>query len=397
MGLNIMQLKIINAKVVLPTGIIEGGTVLVNGGKIIDITTHDTGVKTAETLDAGGLYLSPGFIDIHVHGGGGHDFMDNTVEAFLGIAQLHARYGTTALTPTTLSCEQDDLLATLDTYATAHAQNTRGARFMGMHIEGPYFSMEQRGAQDPRYIRNPDPAEYRLLLERYDFIKRWSAAPELEGALAFGQYLQSKNVLAAIAHTNALDTEVFTAFAHGYTHATHFYSCMSTVSRRHAFRYGGAVEAAYLLDGMTVEVIADGKHLPASLLQLIHKIKGTENIALITDAMRGAGMPEGPSILGGLKNGQPVIIEDGVAKMPDRTAFAGSVATADMLVRNMIHLAGVPLVDAVRMITATPARIMGVDQQMGALLPGRQADLVLFDDHIRIQRTLLSGQTIFQL
>jgi N-acetylglucosamine-6-phosphate deacetylase len=156
------------------------------------------------------------------------------------------------------------------------------------------------------------------------------------------------------------------------------------------------VEAAYLLDGMTVEVIADGKHLPASLLQLIHKVKGTENIALITDAMRGAGMPEGPSILGGLKNGQPVIIEDGVAKMPDRTAFAGSVATADMLVRNMIHMAGVPLVDAVRMITATPARIMGVDQQMGALLPGRQADLVFFDDNIHIQRTLLAGQTIFQ-
>lgn len=396
MDLNMMQLKIINAKVILPAGIIVGGTVLVNEGKIVGIEPHDTGAKTAETVDAGGLYISPGFIDLHVHGGGGYDFMDNTVDAFLGIAQLHARYGTTALAPTTLSCEQDDLLATLDTYAVAHAQNTTGARFIGMHIEGPYFSMEQRGAQDPRYIRNPDPAEYQPILERYDYIKRWSAAPELEGALSFGRYLQSKNILAAIAHTNALDTEVFTAFEHGYTHATHFYSCMSTVSRRNAFRYGGAVEAAYLLDGMTVEVIADGKHLPASLLQLIHKVKGTDNIALITDAMRGAGMPEGPSILGGLKGGQPVIIEDGVAKMPDRKAFAGSVATADLLVRNMIRLAGVTLTDAIRMITATPARIMRIDAQMGSLLPGRNADLVLFDEDIRIQRTIIGGHTIFQ-
>ncbi|HEY0273129.1 MAG TPA: N-acetylglucosamine-6-phosphate deacetylase [Chitinophaga sp.] len=390
-----MQLKIINARVLTPSRLITPGAVLVQEGRIAGVELGRPEVAADQVIDAAGRYVAPGFIDIHVHGGGGYDFMDNSVQAFLEIARLHARYGTTALAPTTLSCEQEDLYDTLDAYKAAHALNRQGAAFIGMHIEGPYFAMEQRGAQDPRYIRAPRPAEYEAITAQYDFIKRWSAAPELPGAMAFGRYMKSRNILPAIAHTNAIDQEVFEAFANGFTHATHFYSCMSTVSRRNAFRYAGVVEAAYLLDDMTVELIADGRHLPASLLQLVYKIKGPDKIALITDAMRGAGMPPGASILGGARNGQPVIIEDGVAKLPDRSAFAGSVATADLLVRNMVQMAGIPLPEAVQMMTATPARIMGIAAQKGALLPGMDADLVLFDDDIRVSHTIIGGHTVF--
>ena len=160
------------------------------------------------------------------------------------------------------------------------------------------------------------------------------------------------------------------AFENGYSLATHFYSAMSGVTRRNAFRYAGVIEAAYLLDEMDVEIIADGVHLPSPLLKLVYKIKGPLRTALITDAMRAAGMPEGDSILGGLKNGTQVIVEDGVAKLPDRTSFAGSVATTDRLVRTMITMGGVSLPDTIQMISETPARIMGI--QGKGIVAGRE-------------------------
>ncbi|HEV3326167.1 MAG TPA: amidohydrolase family protein, partial [Puia sp.] len=318
---------------------------------------------------------------------------------------LHARHGTTSMTPTTMSCEGGELRQILEVYERVSAQNGQaagfsgagfqGAGFIGMHLEGPYFAMNQRGAQDPRYIRNPDPNEYRELVSRFPSIKRWSAAPELNGALDFAKYLRSKGVLAALAHTDAVYEEVLRGFEKGYTHATHLYSAMSGVTRRGAVRYAGAVESAYLIDEMTVEIIADGVHLPPPLLKLVYKIKGADRTALITDAMRGAGMPAGESILGSRQNGLKVIIEDGVAKLPDRSAFAGSVATADRLVRNMVQLADVPLCDAVRMMTGTPAAIMGVADRKGELAPGKDADIVLFDDQIDVWLTIVGGRIVY--
>jgi N-acetylglucosamine-6-phosphate deacetylase len=199
-----------------------------------------------------------------------------------------------------------------------------------------------------------------------------------------------------MAHTDAIYEEALEAFENGYTLLTHFYSAMSGVTRKNAFRYAGVIEAGYLHDELDVEIIADGVHLPAPLLKLIYKIKGPEHIALITDAMRGAGMPEGESILGSRANGLPVIIEDGVAKMPDRSSFAGSVATADRLVRVMVEKAEVPLVDAIRMITHTPARIMKLDNKIGTLAAGMDADIVIFDENIRISRTILKGNVEIQ-
>lgn len=390
------RIKIYNGRIITPHRIIPNGTILITGDTITAIAEGDASFDDAIEIDAKENYVSPGFIDIHVHGGGGYDFMDESEEAFLKIAQTHAKHGTTAMLPTTLTSEKEGLLHTLELYEQANKKNTSGAQFIGMHLEGPYFALNQRGAQDPKYIRDPDPAEYKEILQHSPSIKRWSAAPELKGAIEFGKYITSKGVLAAVAHTDAIYEEVLDAFENGYTLATHLYSAMSGVTRRNAFRYAGVIESAYLLDEMDVEIIADGVHLPAPLLKLVYKIKGADRTALITDAMRAAGMSEGESVLGNLKTGLKVIVEDGVAKLPDRTSFAGSVATADRLVRTMINLADVPLIEAVRMITKTPARIMKIDDKKGSLAEGKDADVLIFDEDINIKMTMINGKIIYE-
>jgi N-acetylglucosamine-6-phosphate deacetylase len=388
--------KINNGHLITPYRIIPNGSVLVKDGIIADVADFDLDVPEAVIIDAGGRYISPGFIDIHVHGGGGHDFMDNTVEAFLEIAKTHARFGTTALFPTTLTGPTEDIVKTLETYEKAAPLNESGAQLMGVHLEGPYFAMNQRGAQDPRWIRDPDPWEYEYIVSRSNSIKRWSAAPELKGAIPFARYLKSKGILVSLAHTDAIYEEVIEAFENGYTLATHLYSGMSGVTRRNAYRYAGVIESAFIIDKMDVEIIADGVHLPAPLLKLIFKIKGPDKIALITDSMRAAGMPPGESVIGNLYTGLKVIVEDGVSKLPDRSSFAGSVATADRLVRTMINMAGVSLPDAIRMITQTPASIMNISGQKGSLTVGKDADIVIFDENISIHTTMVKGKIIYQ-
>ncbi|MCP9766415.1 N-acetylglucosamine-6-phosphate deacetylase [Lacihabitans sp. LS3-19] len=391
------KIKIFNGKVITPNAILENASVLVSEGKIIGIEQGNPDFPEAQAIDAKGQYISPGFIDIHIHGGGGSDFMDGTPEAFLTIAETHAKYGTTAMFPTTLTAEPEDLLATLDSFESANKKNTKGASMLGMHLEGPYFAMNQKGAQDPRFIRNPDESEYTNLIKNYKTIKRWSAAPELPGAIEFGKYLVENNILPAIAHTDAIYEEAEEAFRNGYTLATHFYSAMLGVTRRNAYRYAGVVEAGYLIDDMDVEIIADGAHLPAPLLKLIYKIKGPNKTALITDAIRAASLPEGKSLLGGYKNGVEVIVEDGVAKMPDRSSFAGSVATFDRLIRTMLYMAEVPMLDTIIMASLTPAWIMKVQDRKGSLEIGKDADILIFDDKINIKMTMVEGRIIYQL
>lgn len=391
------RLIIRNGRFITPYGIEEGKALICRDGRIEAIVAEEmlALADQDEVIDAEGRYVSAGFVDIHVHGGGGHDFMDGTVEAYLGAAEAHAAHGTTALVPTTLTSTNEELLATFDTYRKAKALNTKGAKFIGLHLEGPYFSPKQCGAQDPAYLKNPRREDYEMILDASQDIVRWSVAPELEGALEMGRIVRERGVLPSIAHTDAIYEEAKEAFEAGYTHVTHLYSAMSTVSRRNAFRYAGVLEAAYLIDGMTVEIIADGVHLPKPLLQFVYKFKGPKMTALCTDAMRGAGMPDGDSILGSLKNGQHVIIEDGVAKMPDRTAFAGSVATTDRLVRTMVEVAEVPLVDAVRMMTLTPAEIIGIADRKGSLEEGKDADIVIFDEGIHVTHTISEGNIIY--
>ena len=390
-----MMIKIFNGNILTPYRMIKNGTVVITGRQIAQVSERDIETPDAVEIDAKGNYISPGFIDMHIHGGGGYDFMDGTEEAFLKIAETHVRYGTTSMVPTTLTSKKDDLLRTLDLYERAHEKNRNGSQFLGMHLEGPYFSPRQCGAQDPRYIRNPDPEEYEQILAYSSSIARWSAAPELPGAIAFGKRLVQAGVLAAVAHTDAIYEEVLKAYESGYTLATHLYSAMSGVTRKNAFRYAGTIESAFLLD-MDVEIIADGIHLPAPLLKLIYKIKGADKIALITDAMRAAAMPEGESILGPASTGLKVIVEEGVAKLPDRTSFAGSVATADRLVRTMIEMADITLLEAVRMISLTPARIMKVESHKGSLVEGKDADIIIFDRNIQVQTTIVQGRIVYQ-
>ena len=263
-------------------------------------------------------------------------------------------------------------------------------------MEGPYFAYGQRGAQDPRYLRNPSPEEYEKILDECRSILRWSIAPELPGAIEMGKTLKKRGILPAIGHSDAEWDDIEKAYEAGFTHVTHLYSGMSTVHRKNAYRYIGVVEAAYLIDDMTVEIIADGKHLPAELLKFVYKFKGSDKIALVTDSMRGAGMPDGPTMLGHHTNGLSCIIEDGVAKLPDRTAFAGSVATFDRLVRNMVSMANVPLHEAVKMGAKTPAKIMKLNDR-GVLAPEKRADIILFNDNIDVSFVMVGGRTIFEI
>ena len=388
-----MVTNIINGRIIAGDNIIEGGVLVLKDGIIKGISRCKS--PCATVIDAEGRYVSPGFIDIHTHGAGGADFMDGTVEAYQTATRMHAAHGTTLLFPTTLTSSNELLFESFETYRKAQACCHDGALMGGLHLEGPYFAPEQAGAQDPAYLRCPTPEDYEKILEKGgDILKRWSFAPELDGAPAFAAALKARGILASIGHTNATFEECDAAYRSGAKHMTHFFSCMSTVMRRNAYRHAGAVEYGYFQDGMSIEIIADGVHVPKPLLQLVLKIKGVDRIALVTDSMRAAGMPEGRSILGGLAEGREVIVEDGVAKMPDRSCFAGSVATTDRLVRTMVQIAGCSITDAVKMMTLSPARFMGLERTKGSIEPGKDADIVFFDEDIRVSRVIIGGKIL---
>ena len=388
-----MITKITGGRVILENGIFENLIVYIENGIIREITENNS-LSFDQEIDAGGKYVSPGFVEIHSHGAGGCDFLDGTVEAFLTASEKHAMHGVTTLIPTATSSEIEATIAIQKTYEEACRKNTRGADMPGLHLEGPYFAYGQRGAQDPRYLRDPSPEEYEKILDACKSVLRWSIAPELPGAIEMGKALKKRGILPAIGHSDAEWDDVQKAYEAGFTHVTHLYSGMSTVHRKNAYRYIGVVESAYLIDDMTVEIIADGKHLPAELLKFVYKFKGPDKIALVTDSMRGAGMPDGPTMLGHHTNGLPCIIEEGVAKLPDRTAFAGSVATFDRLVRNMIIMAEVPMHEAVKMATKAPAMIMNLTDR-GEIAPGKRADIIMFNDHIDISFVMIKGTKVF--
>ena len=384
---------IINTQLVLESST-EKGWLSVSNGKIQDIGYGEyRGEFCGKIIDAKGNYLSPGFIDLHVHGGSGCDFMDAEAEGFEKIARYHASNGVTSLLATTLAGDPEETENVLKTFCQVK-DSVICCNLLGVHLEGPYFSHKYRGAQDPRYLKNPDRIEAEKLLA-YGVVKRWSMAPELEGAVELGEKLNKAGIVASVAHTDADYSTVENAFEHGFSLMTHLYSGMSQASIRNGRRVGGAVEAGLLLDEMSVELIADGYHLGAEVLRFILKCKGYEKIILTSDAMRGAGLPENSvTKLGSLKNGQEVKIYDGVAHTMDDTAFAGSVASGNRLLKTMLSATNLPLWAVVRMLTANPAKLIGVDDKKGSLKAGMDADLVLFDENINIISVMNGGKLI---
>ncbi|MCI9002537.1 MAG: N-acetylglucosamine-6-phosphate deacetylase [Oscillibacter sp.] len=390
------ELLIYNGRLLTQERQIDGGAVLLREGRIARVYEEKPEDLPPDTeyLDAEGRYIAPGFVDIHVHGGGGTEFMCDTSEEAETVCMTHLRHGTTSIVPTTSSAARQAFLRSMDSINRAARQMAHGPEILGIHMEGPYFADNQRGAQDPRHVRNPDPAEYLPILEQYPNIIRWSLAPELPGALEMAADLWKRGVQLSIGHSDALYEEAVRAYENGFTSITHFYSCTSTVRRINAYRHAGIVEAGYQLDDLYVEVIADGRHLPASLLKLIYKIKGADRICLVTDAVSPAGLAEVPNKLYSRTCGTDVIVEDAVAKLPDRSAFAGSVATADRLVRTMHQLADVPMREAVKMMSATPAKCIGVFDRKGSIAEGKDGDIVLFDDQVSVSAVIVRGERV---
>ena len=384
-----------NARIVLPDTVLDNHYVSVKDGVIESIgkgTPDREQLNSCTMVDCGGQYLSPGFIDIHCHGGGGADFMDGHMEDILTAARAHLNHGTTGICPTTLTCSDEELFAFFESYGQARAVTEQMPHLLGIHLEGPYFSPAQAGAQPPKYLVHPNPEHYHEILRRgQGNIVRWSVAPELPGALELGDELAKRGIKASMGHSDAGFDDIVKAVEHGYGQITHFYSAMSTITRKRGRRILGLIECGYLFDQLKVEIISDGIHLPPELLRLILKCKNHGDICLVTDSMRGAGMPDGPSLLGSRKNGVPVIIEGGIANMPDFTSFAGSVATTDRLVRVMVQEAGLPVWEAVKMASLNPASFLGIQETYGSIQPGKSADLLIFDDDIRISSVYVSG------
>ncbi len=395
-----MSLYKIKGNIITPLRIIYDGEITYrsdkNGSQIIYVGVQKKDDGSYTVYDCSGSFIAPGFIDIHVHGGGGHDFMDGTVDAFLGAARLHAAHGTATLLPTTLTCPDEELFEVFDVFEKAKSTENDGAYLAGLHLEGPYFAKEQKGAQDENYLKLPVKEHYEKILDAgKGKILRWSVAAELEGAMQLGAELKKRGILASIGHSDALYEQALEAYENGCTLLTHFYSGMSGLVRKDGLRFPGLIESGYMLEDFDVEIIADGCHLPPSLLKHIYRTKRAGRVALVTDAMRGAGQTEGETVLGSLKNGITVYIEDGVAKLEDRKAFGGSVATTDRLVRNMLSMASADLCDAVRMITMTPARMVGL-RSKGAIAAGFDADFTVFGDNVCILMTVSNGRVIYK-
>ena len=387
-----------HANIVLPDRIIAG-SVTADDGKISGIYSGIPDEKVTrqyELVDCGGQYLAPGFIDIHTHGAGGHDFMDGSEEALIGACKEHLKHGTTSICPTTLTGTNEELFRFFAIYRKVKAEWKDGPNFLGIHLEGPFFSPAQAGAQDPAYLQLPKPENYLPILDAGgEDIVRMSVAVELDGAMQLGDELARRGILAAIGHSDANYDQVREALGHGYSHVTHLYSGMSSLHRVGPYRVLGVVESSYAFDELSVEIIADGKHLPAELLKLIVKCKDNDKICLITDSMRGAGLPEGQHAkLGSLANGQDAIIRDGVAMMPNFKAFAGSVCTTDRCVRTMHQQAGLSIEKAVKMMTLNPARLIGVDNRKGSIEKAKAADFVLFDEDVRVSAVYIGGSKV---
>lgn len=384
--LNTMFKQIINGRILTPQGWLEGGSVIVEDGKIAEVSNNNFAIEGAEIIDAKGCDIVPGGIEMHVHGGGGRDFMEGEEEAFRVAVDAHMQYGTTSIFPTLSSSTVPMIEKACETCTKLMSEPN--SPILGLHLEGPYFNPKQAGAQIPEWIKAPVKEEYEYLLEKWPCLKRWDEAPELEGSHEFIKCCCKHGVLPSIGHTRAKYDEVAAANELGMTHATHFYNAMPVVYKNREFKETGTVESIFALENMTVEMIADGIHVPPVMLRMIYQIKGVERTALITDALACAASKDDTAF------DPRVVLEDGVCKLADRSALAGSIATMDRLVRTCVQQAGIPMEDACRMISETPAKIMGVYDRKGSLEKGKDADIIFFDKDQELTFVMQMGRIV---
>ncbi len=383
-----MITKIINARIVCVDGILEDQSLYVEDGVIKAVTKES--LPYENVIDAEGNYLSAGFIDLHVHGGMDYDFMDGTEEAVVTAANFHCKHGTTTICPTVSAASYETTVESLEGVRKAVNSGKMIPSFGGVHLEGPYFSLNQCGAQNADYITPPIPEDYERILAKYkDVLKRWSFAPELAGTETFMKALTKYDIVTSLAHTDAKYDDVMLAYREGCRLITHFFSCISSITRDKGFRILGVMECGYLLQDMMVEAIADGCHIPRELFRMLYQIKGSDRMCLVTDAIRCAGSDKEVSVSGGI----PIKVKDGVARLMDESAFAGSIATTDRLVRFCTKEVGIDLCETIKMITVNPAKVMKLEKK-GKIEAGYDADFVIFDEDIQIKKVFVAGEEV---
>ena len=354
----------------------EHGWVAVADGRI-EAVGSGSPPSAAETRDLAGHVIAPGFVDLHVHGGGGAHFMSGDPDACARAARFHAAHGTTSLLATTLTAPREELAAAVRAIAAAD-----DPVILGAHLEGPWLNRERRGAQDPDSLRDPDRAELDALTAS-GAVRMVSLAPELPGALPVIEAIVAAGAVAAIAHTDATYEQATAGIEAGASHAIHTFNGMRPLHHREPGVIGAVLDAP----GVTCELIGDGHHVHPAVMRLVHRVKGTERTVLVTDAIEATGLPDGDYRLGAV----PITVADGRALTASGN-LAGSMLTMDAAVRHAHDWLGVPLPDALAMAGATPASVIGADK--GRIAPGRDADLVILDAELRPVATYMRGQIL---
>jgi N-acetylglucosamine-6-phosphate deacetylase len=376
-----------NARLIFPDAIRDGLEVVVRHGKIVEIRDQ-SGPSDDQIVDLAGNYLAPGFIDLHVHGAVGRDTMEGSAEAFGAICDYHASGGTTSLLLTTATAP---LRVIVDVIRRVGESRAAVRQVAGVHVEGPFISKVRAGVQRNEFIQDPDTKAVEQLLHQAEMIKRITIAPELPGALNAIKEFHTREISVSGGHSDAWDEEARAAFAAGMRSVTHTFNCMSSARKRGPYRVAGLLEYAMGETGVVCELIADGHHVSGTLMRLLYRAKGPKGICLVTDAIAGAGLPEGTQFsLYGLE----CVVGSGVGLQANQLALAGSVSRMVDLVRTMVKNVDVPLHEAIAMATANPARLIGLEAK-GRLQVGTDADFVVLSPWLQVLETFLAGEKIF--
>lgn len=380
---------LVNGRVVLPDRVETGRALVIEGGRIAGLADLADLGSDVERIDVGGDWITPGLLDIHTHGALRHTFNEPDPAAWAGITRENLRRGTTSLLAT--FAPTPDLEAGLAFCRQWMQERHDGARVLGAYLESPYINVLQKGALDASCVRPADDGTAGALLQYADILRVFMLAPELPGALDLVKAINDAGIVPSAGHTMAHDSHVLAAMRAGLRHVTHLWSAMSTVVREGPWRKPGVIEAALAFDGLTAEMIADNRHLPETLMRLAYKCLGPDRLCVVSDALSGAGLPEGSVYTMG---GMSYDVRDGVGMMLDRSSFAGSTTLLPQMLPVLLNVVGIPVMEAVRMVTLTPARIIGVAAEIGSLEPGKRADLVVFDEAFVAQRVMLAGEWV---